>query len=288
MVTRRDRHPGRCRVDGEQSGSVAVVGDDQDDVGRGGVGQRRELAVEDDRARRTPARVGRGPLSGPTVAIVEPSAMPASEASAASAPKRVRARAAATAVDSHGPGMQRGAESAPRRRPRRPSSCPRRRVRSSTRTPVAPSAASPLPHVAGVVPVGSSSSGRTCPATLAFSARKRARCRAARSARRSVRGSSVPSALRASAHRGQSQHACRRDALVDLGRAAGDRERARAEAVVGPSAVVLPRAEDVVGQDREILSGLAPTRSWPGSPSRGRRRRAGWPRSPACTAARGS
>ncbi len=115
---------------------------------------------------------GRGPVSGPTVATVDPSAIPvSSSAASSSAPVRVRARAAATAAETHGPGL-RAAPSSSATIPASTIVMPAPPYASGISKPVAPSPASPR-HTSSVVPVCSSSNGRTYAATLAFSITKR-------------------------------------------------------------------------------------------------------------------
>ena len=109
-------------------------------------------------------------MSGPIVATVEPSAMPVnSDAACVPVTIRVSARAAATALDSHGPGCS-AAPSSVATMPASTIVIPEPPYSCGTSTPVAPRAANPL-HTSAVVPVVSSSIGRTWVVTLAFSAR---------------------------------------------------------------------------------------------------------------------
>ena len=127
---------------------------------------------------------GRGPFSGPTVATVEPSAIPVNS-DGGIGPRyhaRVSARGATTALDSHGPGCS-AAPSSSATTPASTIVMPEPPCSCGTRTPVAPRLANP-PHTSAVVPVGSSSIGRTWVGRLAFSARSGARCHAGPAVRR--------------------------------------------------------------------------------------------------------
>ena len=130
--------------------------------------------------------VGRVPSSGPRVAMVEPSAIPASSSAASPRPSgsgRVspRRNSTARALDQCRAELLGNGPASTILMPAPPN--------ASTSTPVAPRAASPR-HTSSVVPLGSSSSGRTCAATLALSPRKPRTVCEAPAARRSVRGSS--------------------------------------------------------------------------------------------------
>ena len=197
------------------------------------------------------------------------------------------ARAAATAVDSQGPGCN-AAPSSSATTPASTMLIPAPPCSSGTSTPVAPSAASPC-HTSAVVPAGSSSSGRTwvgdaCPLEPGSAAP----CPAAPAARRSVPGSS-PSALRKRSTPGSPNTRIAVIRLVDLRGAAGDGQRSRGQSLVD-SIVRRPARRRARRRRTSAMAwpDLGPDALWPGWPTRTHRRRAAPPRSTACRAAPGS
>ncbi len=269
--------PADGRVDGEEPGAVALVGEHQQDVGRGGVGQRRRSrravhAAVGAVGSRPGQRADRGDRRTVGDARQQRAASVGAECASARASRRRRSTAT-------GPGCS-AAPSSSATTPASTIVMPAPPCSSATSTPVAPRCGQPAPHLVGgagrIVEHAAAHGLRAClfgeeaahgvPQRDLFVGEFEVHCRAA-----------IP-------RHPQS----RRDALVDLRRAARDRQRARRQptgrSTVGPSG----SAEHVERQRGELLAESRPTRSWPGWPSRARHRRAASPRSTACRAVRGS